>query len=77
MKQLAPIARRILFGTAIIINTALLGLNLLKNHDTQAALLNFFTCCVCWIGIYITNLSERYELSSQRKKTGEEHDNDE
>jgi len=39
--------------------------------------LNFLTCCMCWVGIYIINLSERYELSLQRKKTGERNHDDE
>lgn len=77
MKHLAYTARRLLLGTAIVINTVLLGINLLQNRDMHAALLNFLTCCVCWIGIYIINLSEQYELSLQRKKTGERtHDDD-
>lgn len=71
MKHLAHTARRILLGTAIAINTVLLGVNLLEHHDMHAAVLNFLTCCMCWVGIYIINLSEQYELSLQRKKTGE------
>lgn len=76
MKLLAPTARRVLLAISIAINTVLLGVNLLEHEDVLAALYNFLTCCVCWVGIYIINLSEQYELRSQRKKTGERNHDD-
>lgn len=79
MKRLSHATRRFILGTIIALNTVLFGINLIKDHDLHAALVNFLTCCVCWVGVYFISWSERSELSVQEKKreTGEEYDDDE
>lgn len=76
MSRLTYATRRFIFGVVIFLNTALFGLNLFKEHDQRSALVNFLTCCMCWIGIYIIGWSEQLELSKQENKAGDEDDND-